>query len=89
HVLALNHLLAGGATQAFNLGTGVGTTVRELIAAIEAAGGMKIPVVEEPRRPGDAPILVADNAKARAGLGWTPRRTLADIVESAWRWHVG
>jgi UDP-glucose 4-epimerase len=89
HVRALNHLLGGGKSEVFNLGTGVGTTVRELIAAIEAAGGKTIPVIEEPRRPGDAPVLVADNTKAREGLGWAPQRSLAEIVDSAWRWHVG
>jgi UDP-glucose 4-epimerase len=89
HVRALNHLLAGGDSEVFNLGTGVGTTVKELIAAIEQAGGRKVAVVEEPRRPGDAPVLVADNAKARSGLGWTPKRSLDEIVQSAWRWHVG
>ena len=89
HVRALSHLLEGGETQAFNLGTGVGTTVKELIAAIEAAGGRKVQVIEEPRRPGDAPVLVADNSKARDVLGWTPTRSLDEIVQSAWNWHVG
>jgi UDP-glucose 4-epimerase len=89
HVLALRRLLDGGTSEAFNLGTGVGTTVRELIAAIEQAGNCSIDVQEQPRRPGDAPVLVADNSKAREVLGWTPRRSLQEIVDSAWRWHVG
>lgn len=89
HVLALKRLLDGGTSEAFNLGTGVGTTVRELTGAIEQAGGCKIAVQEEPRRPGDAPVLVADNSKARQVLGWTPKRSLQEIVDSAWRWHVG
>lgn len=88
HVLALKHLLAGGATDVFNLGTGTGTTVRELLAAIERASGEAFHVDEAPRRPGDSPALVADNRKARDVLGWAPRYSLDEIVRSAWIWHL-
>jgi UDP-glucose 4-epimerase len=87
HVLALKRLLAGDASDVFNLGTGTGTTVRELIAMIAQVSGKPFDVAEAPRRPGDAPELVADNRKAREVLGWTPKLDLQAIVESAWAWH--
>ena len=49
--------------------------------------GRDFPVVETGRRPGDAPVLVADNAKAREALGWSPRWSLDDIIAHAWAWH--
>lgn len=88
HVLALKRLLAGGPSDVFNLGTGTGTTVRELVEAIRAVTGRPFPVAEAPRRDGDAPVLVADNRKAREVLGWTPRFGLEDIVRHAWAWHA-
>ena len=87
HVLALKRLLDGGASDVFNLGTGTGTTVRELIATIRQVSGKPFEVTEAPRREGDAPVLVADNRKAREVLGWTPKLDLNAIVESAWAWH--
>lgn len=87
HVAALRRLLAGGSSEAFNLGTGAGTTVRELIDGVGRASGEPLTVQIAPRRAGDAPVLVGDNAKARALLGWTPSRDLDAIVSSAWRWH--
>lgn len=87
HVLALKHLLDGGASDAFNLGTGAGTTVRELIATIEEVSGKPFPVEPAPRRAGDAPVLVADNRKAAEVLGWSPKYDLRDIVQTAWAWH--
>jgi UDP-glucose 4-epimerase len=87
HVAALRRLLAGGSSEAFNLGTGTGTTVRELINGVERASGAPLAVQIAPRRAGDAPVLVGDNAKARGLLGWTPGRDLDAIVSSAWRWH--
>lgn len=89
HILALRRLLAGGATASFNLGTGHGTTVRELIEGVKRVSGRPLPVVEAPRREGDAPVLVADNALARRELGWSPTRDLDAILSSAWRWHAG
>lgn len=87
HVAALNRLIAGGDTTAFNLGTGTGTTVRELIDAIKDVSGEPFVVDEVGRREGDAPVLVADNAKAARELNWTPKFSLRSIAESAWRWH--
>jgi UDP-glucose 4-epimerase len=88
HVRALKRLLDGGTTEAFNLGTGEGTTVRELIGAIERACG-RFEVAQAPRRDGDSPALVANAAKAHALLGWKPERSLDDIVGSAAAWHQG
>lgn len=87
HVAALRHLLAGGGSDVFNLGTGMGTSVRKLIEAIRRASNGAFEVERAPRREGDSPILVADNAKARMILGWTPRYDLDAIIESAWNWH--
>lgn len=87
HVAALRRLLEGGTSDVFNLGTGTGTTVRELIEAVKRITGREFPVEEADRRPGDAPALVADNTKARAGLDWQPRYELDDIIEHAWAWH--
>jgi UDP-glucose 4-epimerase len=88
HVLALKRLLDGGPTDVFNLGTGTGTTVRELIGAIRRKSNLPFEVTETGRREGDAPILVADNRKAREVLGWRPKYELEDIVSSAWDWHA-
>lgn len=88
HVRAVEYLLAGGASTAINLGTGSGTTVRELVDMIGTISGRPVPVAVAPRRPGDAPILVADNRKAEEVLGWTPRHDLSLIVATAWAWHA-
>lgn len=88
HVRAVERLVAGGAGGAFNLGTGTGTTVLELLAAIEQLTGRPVPVVQADRRPGDSPALVADAGLATEVLGWRPQRSLADIVTSAWVWHT-
>jgi len=88
HVRALKYLLGGGETTVFNLGTGTGTTVKELIEAIRRTTNKPFEVEIAPRRPGDAPCLVANNSRAHEVLGWRPTRTLDDIVRSAWRWHA-
>lgn len=87
HVSALRRLLAGSGSEAYNLGTGTGTTVKELVDGVGRAAGQVLPVQMASRRPGDAPILVGDNAKARDQLGWQPSRDLDEILSSAWRWH--
>ncbi|SRR5581483_1237423 len=89
--LAQAHLLALEAKESafYNLGTGGGTSVREVIAACEKVTGKKIPVVEKPRRPGDPPRLIASSAKIQRDLGWKPKfQSIEKIVESAWAWHV-
>ena len=88
HVAALRHLLGGGASLAANLGVGRGFSVREVIAAVEAATGRTVPVRFGPRREGDSPELVADPGLARRVLGFAPRVTgLAEMVGTAWNWH--
>jgi UDP-glucose-4-epimerase GalE len=87
HVLAVKYLLAGGKTEICNLGTGNGSTVAEVIAAVERALGSPIAKSEAPRRAGDPPMLVADSTHAKELLGWQPTRTLDDIVTSALAWH--
>ncbi|MGL5008848.1 MAG: UDP-glucose 4-epimerase GalE [Paracoccaceae bacterium] len=87
HVLALRHLLGGGASLAVNLGTGTGISVREIIGAIEDMTGRAMPVVYGPRRAGDPPVLVADPAMAVRVLGFrTERSGLADILRDAAPW---
>jgi UDP-arabinose 4-epimerase len=87
HVLALRYLAAGGASQSFNVGTGEGCTVREVVAAVEKVSGRKVPVALAPRRAGDPAGLVADAALIGRTLGWKPRFPhLEAQVEHAWRW---
>jgi UDP-glucose 4-epimerase len=85
HTRAVQHLLDGGASTALNLGDG--TTVKELLGAIERVSGKHFPVEYVGRREGDSPMLVADNSKARSVLGWQPRYDLTSIIETAWNWH--
>jgi UDP-glucose 4-epimerase len=87
HVRAVN-ALRGGPSFALNLGTGDGVTVLELLDAIEHVTGRRVPVKYAPRRPGDAPALVAENAEARRVLGWSPIRGIDSIIASAWEWHA-
>ena len=89
--LAQAHILALGVTESgyFNLGTGGGTSVREVIATCEKVTGKSIPVVEKPRRAGDPPLLIAASDKIKSQLGWAPKyQSIEKIVESAWAWHV-
>lgn len=88
HTRAVQYLLEGGESVALNLGTGVGTTVKELLTAIEQVSDRPFPVTYGERRDGDSPALVADNRKAREVLGWAPQRDLTSTVETAWNWHT-
>jgi len=88
HVLALDRLLQGSSTDAFNLGTGCGVSVLELIIAVERITGRKVPYTVGPRRDGDPPELVSDGVRATRALGWKPRLSDMDtIVGTAWAWH--
>jgi UDP-glucose-4-epimerase GalE len=87
HVRALEHLERGGATLTCNVGTGRGTSVREVLAAAAAAAGRPVPHRVAPRRAGDPVAVWADVSLARTVLGWTATRELAEILGSAWRWH--
>jgi UDP-glucose 4-epimerase len=87
HLLALE-ALGGGDRLVFNLGNGSGYSVREVIETARRVTGRPIPAVESPRRPGDAPRLVASSEKIRRELGWNPKHPgLDDIIASAWEWH--
>jgi UDP-glucose 4-epimerase len=87
HLLALERLQPGQQMH-YNLGIGRGYSVREVIVAIEAATGKKVPVKEGPRRAGDPPVLVASSDKIQKDLGWKARYTdITAIVETAWNWH--
>jgi len=86
HLRALEHLLGGGEGGPFNLGTGRGSSVREVLHAVSDVVG-PVPHEAGPRRPGDPALLVASADKAREQLGWAPRRDLRTIVTDAWAWH--
>ena len=88
--LARAHILALNAPQSafYNLGTGGGSSVREVIEAGRKITRKQIAVVEKPRRPGDPPRLIASSAKIKRELGWNPKfQSLEAIIESAWKWH--
>ncbi|HEU0208196.1 MAG TPA: UDP-glucose 4-epimerase GalE [Candidatus Udaeobacter sp.] len=88
--LARAHILALGATQSscYNLGTGGGSSVREVIDVCRRITGRKIKTIEKPRRPGDPPRLIASSDKIKKELGWRPQFQLLDpIIDSAWKWH--
>jgi UDP-glucose-4-epimerase GalE len=86
HLLALE-ALAPGKHLIYNLGTGTGHSVREVVRTAEEVTGRPVPVREGPRRPGDPPLLVASAEKVQRELGWRPRYDLRAIVETAWKWH--
>ena len=88
HVLALQHLLEGRRGGAFNLGQGQGYSVMEVVRKATEITGKKIRVLVADRRPGDPPVLIASNQKARREIGWTPQHSsLENIITSAWEWH--
>ncbi|MCA2410637.1 UDP-glucose 4-epimerase GalE [Rhizobium leguminosarum bv. viciae 248] len=88
HVRAVEYLLKGGDSVALNLGTGTGTTVKELLGTIEDVSNRPFPVEYIGRREGDSHTLVANNDKARDVLGWVPQYDLSEIIRSAWDWHA-
>lgn len=88
HILAVQYLANGGESDIFNLGNGVGYSVREVIETARKVTGHPIPAVETPRRAGDPARLVASSEKARRVLGWNPvHDSLEEIIASAWNWH--
>jgi UDP-glucose 4-epimerase len=86
HLMALDQARKGCAL--YNLGNNRGYSVREVVACAEKVTGRKIPCMELPRRPGDAPALLASYGKIQAELGWQPRRDLEEMISSAWAWRV-
>lgn len=88
HILAVKYLMAGNKSDIFNLGNGVGFTVREVIDMAEKVTGESIKVVETDRRAGDPAVLIASSEKAKTILGWNPKHdSLREIIKSAWKWH--
>jgi UDP-glucose 4-epimerase len=89
HVLAVEHLLRDGASEVFNVGTGDGHSVLEVLTAVERVAGKKVPHTIGPRREGDPPSLVADSQKLQHTLGWRPQRAdLNRIVADAWQFAM-
>ena len=88
HARALDYLKDGGQSDVFNLGTGTGTTVKEIVDAVERVSGRAVNKSVGPRREGDPPALLASAEKAREILGWVPTHSDIDtIISTAWRWH--
>jgi UDP-glucose 4-epimerase len=86
HIMALD-AAAPGRHAIYNLGTGDGSTVREVVEAARNVTGREIPVREEPRRPGDPPELVAAADRIRTELGWEPEKGLDEMIADAWAWQ--
>ncbi|MDO4173476.1 MAG: UDP-glucose 4-epimerase GalE [Eubacteriales bacterium] len=88
HILAMDYLMAGGENNIFNLGNGVGFTVKEVIDTARKVTGHPIPAETVPRRAGDPAQLIASSDKARSVLGWNPQHAdLEEIISTAWNWH--
>ncbi|MBA84736.1 MAG: UDP-glucose 4-epimerase GalE [Rhodobacteraceae bacterium] len=88
HVLGVDWLKAGQGSRVFNLGTGSGFSVREVMDAAAAVTGRKVPYTEGPRRAGDCTKLVSGSTRAEEELGWRPKRSTLDLmIADAWRWH--
>jgi len=86
HILCLDYLLKGGESQTFNLGTGKGFSVREIIETARKVTGKEIPETTGARRSGDPAVLIADSSNIKK-LGWEAKESLEDIIASAWHWH--
>ncbi len=88
HILAVKYLMAGNESNIFNLGNGVGFTVKEVIEMAEKVTGQSIKIIETDRRAGDPAVLIASSEKAKAVLGWKPKHnSLKEIILTAWVWH--
>ena len=88
HILAVESLMAGGPSARFNVGTGSGRSVMQVLRAVEEVTGKKVPYTMGPRREGDPAELVANSDKLRSTLGWSPRYTdIREIVETAWEFE--
>ena len=88
HILAMKYLCDGNDSNIFNLGNGVGFTVKEVVETARKVTEHPIPAKEEPRRAGDPSMLIASSAKAKEVLGWNPQYAdLETIIDTAWNWH--
>ncbi|MEO0157711.1 MAG: UDP-glucose 4-epimerase GalE, partial [candidate division WOR-3 bacterium] len=84
HILALEHILSGGDSRVYNLGSEQGHSNLEVIETVGKIVGMSVPWVLGPRRPGDPPVLLADSTRIRSELGWRPRYSLEEMIKHAW-----
>ena len=88
HILAVDYLEKGGASDIFNLGNGVGFSVKEVVETARKVTGHPIPAKEVARRAGDPAQLIASSEKAKTVLGWNPKQdSLEEIISTAWKWH--
>jgi UDP-glucose 4-epimerase len=88
HILGLKWLADGKESRVFNLGTGSGFSVREVIDQSRAVTNRTVPYTEGPRRPGDCTKLVSGSTRAETELGWKPTRSsMNQMIQDAWRWH--
>lgn len=88
HILAMKYLAEGGESNIFNLGNGIGFTVKEVVEMAREVTQHPIPAKEEPRRAGDPSTLIASSEKAKRVLGWKPKYAdLRTIIDTAWKWH--
>ena len=87
HVLALKHNLENKGVAVFNLGTGIGYSVLDMVKAFENVNGVKVPYTIKERRPGDVATCYADASKANDVLGWKAEKTLQDMMRDSWRWQ--
>ena len=88
HVLALKHLLNGGSSKIYNLGSEKGFSVREIIETAKKVTKVDFAVSEEKRRPGDPAVLIASSRKIGEELGWKPMHSaIEEVIASAWQWH--
>ncbi len=88
HILAAEYLMKGGESNIFNLGNGVGHSVKQVIETAKEATGLPIKTVYGDRRAGDPAVLIASSEKAKSVLGWKPKHDdLEEIISTAWNWH--
>ena len=87
HVLALQNLLEENKSKRYNVGSGKGYSVKEIIETARKITGKEISIIETNRRDGDPPFLIADSLKIKRDLGWSPKFGLQEIIGSAWNWH--
>jgi len=89
HILAMEYLLQTQKSEVFNVGYAKGYSVKEVVETVKRVTGIDFPVEETDRRPGDPPVLVADNTKIKQVLGWEPKYDdLEFIIKTAWNWEL-
>ena len=87
HVKAVEKLKCNPGIEIYNLGTGKGSSVLDVVKTFEKASGVNIPYEMKPRRAGDVPVNYCDATKAEKELGWKAKRDLFDMCEDSWRWQ--